>query len=204
MARKPKSVYIQTQSGDKFFFDAVLEVSYQQSGSISEYAVEAGVNVTDHYTQNNDTISLNGSISAVKFLNGGEESTSLELFEKGITALKKSGELFSVSFSDNLEVLQNCLFNSIDMKRSSSTGRYAIDVSASIKQILVASRASIVATPTAAIEYLDVVTPKSKASGNAVAANKTESQQIVDLMIDLRKQGIYEIGVEDSVIGVLQ
>lgn len=204
MAKTPKSIYIQTQGGDKFFFDAVLEVGYQQTGVASEYAVEAGVNVTDHYTQNNDALSLTGVISAVKFIMDGEQETSLELFEKGMTALKKSGHLFSVSFSDNLNILRNCLFDSLDMRRSSATGRYCIDVSATIRQVIVASRASIVATPTAAIKYQDVVAEKEKASGNKVEPNKQQTRQIIDVAEEVRKAGVFETGAEDAVIGFLR
>lgn len=180
-----KGIYIETQSGDKYFFDAVLSSTYTQSGTPSQYAVESGVNVSDHYTQANDVVNIEGAVSAVKFIRNSQESTSLEEFEVGLTTLKKSGEFFSVAFSDNLSVLPNCLFTSLAMKRTTGTGRYAIDVSASIQQIIVGSRASIVTTPVAASEFIDTVEQQKEIAGNAVSPTEDEERRLINSLRDI-------------------
>ena len=173
---KTKGLYIKTQDGKYFYLDAVVDVSYNQSGAPTEYAVEAGFKSSDHYKQDQDSVTFNGQVSAVKFSSQGEVSTSLVDFEKGMTALKKSGKFFTCSFSDNISALRNCLFTSLVMSRSTGTGRYAIDVAFTARQVIVANQAGIVATPTPAAAYVDVT--ESQKNGNSGTTATTEQETV--------------------------
>ena len=174
-----------TASGVKFYMDAVFSVSYVQSGTASEYALQTGVKASDHYSQDTDTINISGSVSSVKFVGRGEAKTELEVFEKELTALKKSGETFNVSFSDNLTVYPNCLFTNLSMDRNTTTGAHAIDVQISIKQIQYGSAAGIVDTPTPAKEYADMVEDKKKSAGNTKELSTNESERLKQIQNEL-------------------
>lgn len=179
------SIYIEAANGDRFFLDAVVELSYSQTGSPTKYAVESGVDSSDHYSQEPDTISYSGQISKVKFLKNSEVNTDLETFEKGVTALKKSGRFFSVSFSDNLNIMRNCLFTSLQMSRSTETGRYAMNVSFNIQQVVVASQAQLATTPTPANQYVDVVESSKNGSGTTEAPTASESEKLYQISQEL-------------------
>lgn len=184
------SIYMEASNGDRFFLDATVELTYSQTGSPTQYAVESGVDSTDHYSQEPDTISYSGQISKVKFLKNAEVNTDLETFEKGITALKKSGQFFSVSFSDNLSVMRNCLFTNLQMTRNTETGRYAMNVSFSIQQVIVAAQAQLATTPTPANQYVDVVETGKTGGGNTQTPDASENRKLQDIAVTLDKTGV--------------
>lgn len=187
-----KYMYIQTEDGDKYFLDAVFSINYDQKGAVTKYAVESGSISSDHYSNEQDTLSVSGAVSAVKFSTSSGESTSLELFEKNMTALKKSGKFFTAIFSDNLNPLNNCLFSSLSMVRDTETGVHSINVNMSITQIVVADRAETVATPKPLEQFEDIVESKKNKSGNTVEASEVDKKQLQDVFISLSK----DTGVE--------
>lgn len=160
--------YIKTDNGEgtNYYLDAVVSVMYEQSGKVTKYAVEEGFNVSDHYQQNPDRITFTGSISEVKFLRNGELSTSLELFEKGMQALKRSGKPFACNFSDNLDIMKDCRFTRLTMERTTTTGKYAIDVSFNIEQTLTAAQAKLSTEPIPADKHKDMVDEKKGGKGS--------------------------------------
>lgn len=184
------SIYIEAANGDRFFLDAAEEVGYSQTGSPTKYAVESGVDSSDHYSQEPDTVSISGRISRVKFLRNAEINTNLEVFEKGMTALKKSGQFFSVSFSDNLSVMRNCLFTNLTMTRNKTTGRYALNISLGIQQVVVASQAQLATTPVPASQYVDTVESGKSGSGNTQTPTEQEERKLQDIVVTLDKTGI--------------
>lgn len=161
-----KFIYIKDSDGNKYYLDAVSDVTYTQSGTPTEYHVESGKKVSDHYEQNQDVVTYSGDISEVKFINNGEVTTSLEDFVVKITALKKSGKPFTCGFAKILPSLKNCVFTNLDFSQNKQTGRFAYNVNISIKQILTANRADIVATPVPASAYADRLEDKSDSQGN--------------------------------------
>lgn len=166
--------YIKTDNGDGDIYqlDAVVSVMYEQSGKVTKYAVEEGFNVSDHYQQNPDKITFSGNISQVKFLRNRELSTDLELFEKGMQALKRSGEPFACSFSDNLDIMRNCRFTRLTMERTVTTGKYSIDVSFNIEQTRVATQAKLSAEPIPADQHKDMVEEKKGGRGSTEEPDK--------------------------------
>lgn len=179
------SIYIQSSDGTIYYMDAVFSVDYNQSGTPTNYYMESGANGSDHYTQESDSVSLNGSVSKVKFAANQQSSTELDVFEKELTALKKSGKFFTLTFSDNLNPLQNCLFSSLSMSRSNTTGKHAIDVSMTIRQVSVATAAGIVVTPTPLESFADVVESKSKSSESTVTSTKPQQEKLYQISQEL-------------------
>lgn len=179
------AIFITAADGTKYYMDAVFEVSYSQSGSPTKYAVESGVKSSDHYDQDQDTISMSGSVSAVKFLRNQTQTTDLETFEKGLTALKKSGQFFTVTFSDNLNPLTKCLFTSLGMSRNTTGGKYSIDVNISITQVVVAKQAGVVTTPVPLQQYEDIVAGGENSSTNTVAPTVTEQKKLFQIALEL-------------------
>lgn len=173
-------VYIRAANGDIFYFDAVFDVSVTQAGTPTRYAMESGAKSSDHYDQEQDNISINGSVSEVKFIRNSSEKTSLEEFEKGITALKRSGQFFTVICSKYLSPFRNCLFTSLSMSRSKETGKYAIDVSMSISQITVARAAEVSSAPIPAEFFVDSAEGKKIGSESTVdvGSNKANLQKL--------------------------
>ena len=168
------AIYIETSSGDIFYMDAVVDVTYTQSGNPTQYAMESGVNYSDHYDQQQDILSIRGYISQVKFARTAGVTTDLETFEKGITSLKKSGEFFSVAFSEYLNVLDNCLFTSLVLQRSPETGNLGLAVQMSIQQQIVADRVELSSAPTPADLFKDVVEDKKASASNLQNPSETE------------------------------
>lgn len=178
------AIFIQARDGTKYYMDSVFDVSYSQSGSPTEYAVESGVSSSDHYNQQQDVISMSGAISQVKFISPKGEQTDLDVFVKGLTNLKKSGQFFSVSFSDNLEVMRNCLFTSLNLSQNVGTGKYAYDVSMTITKVIVAKQAGTVATPEALQQYKDIVNPSSDVGAGSTLTPSQARQKEVERLRD--------------------
>ena len=181
------SFFIQTDNGtgDRFQLDATVSVSYKQSGDVTTYSVEEGTESSDHYTQKPDVVSFDGVISQVKFLRNGKLKTDLALFEKGMQDLKRSGKFFACSFSNNLDIMKNCLFTSLDMSRDTTTGVYALNVRFTVKQTLVSSQAKLSAIPIPASQYKDMVDEKKKGKGATTEVTKAEEGYLRGIMVDL-------------------
>lgn len=168
------AIYIESSSGEVFYMDAVVDISYTQSGNPTQYAMESGVNSSDHYDQQQDILNIRGYVSEVKFARTAGVTTDLETFEKGITSLKKSGQFFTVAFSDYLNVLDNCLFTSLVLQRTPETGTHALSIQMGIQQQIVADRVEVATAPTPADLFKDVVETKKSSSSNVQNPSETE------------------------------
>lgn len=184
MART-KFVFIRAADGSIYYLDAVMSIAYNQSGTPTKYALESGGSSSDHYSEDQDSLSINGRVSQVKFLVNQDESTDLELFERSLTALKKSRQFFTVGFSENLDPIPNCLFTSLVMSKDTSTGRYALDISMSVVQVEVAQGVGITDTPRAAVLFEDVVKQQDAANGNTVEPIEEERVSITSVQSEL-------------------
>lgn len=61
------TVAIKRSNGDLFWFDAVLSLGRQLSGSVSKHPLETGAVITDHTTIDNEVITLSGVLSDADF-----------------------------------------------------------------------------------------------------------------------------------------
>ena len=179
MARS-KFIYIEAPSGVKLYLDSVAEVTHTLSGSATQYFVEAGYTVSDHYSQNMDTIQISGVISKAKIMNG-EEVTDSEDFVKTITGLKNSGQPFTVSFSNILTPFKTCVFESLSIKTNTSTGVYAYEIEASITSLRIAQKANTILTPVPLSEFNDVVDPSSEANSNSFETEGKRKETLMDI-----------------------
>lgn len=180
--------FIKSSTGDIFEMDATVEVGYNQTGKPTEYAIASKRRSSDHYDQMPDTVRFSGLVSKVKFARRREADLevveTLEEFEGGLQSLKRSGEFFSCSFSDNLPILKNCLFTSLRMSRNSQGGLYQISVDFSIQQIIVSNQAELVASPIPASAYADVVEESEKGGSSTTEATAKEESQLKQALRD--------------------
>lgn len=172
------AVFIQAAngSGDIFEMDSTEELSYVQAGRPTQYALEAGTSSSDHYTQTPDTFTLRGSVNPTKLADPRDGAvTTVEDFEKGLQTLKQSGEFFALSFSDNLDVMPNCLFANLTMNRSARTGTGGMEVSMTIQQVVVANQSAVVLLPVPADRFKDQAAETQSGAGNTTAPTLRES-----------------------------
>jgi len=176
--------YIYIQSGnDRYYLDAVFDVNYQMSGTATTYATEDGFDSTDHYSQRNDIITLNGSIGEAKFVKNTEFSTDIQEFTDAIRALKKSGKYFILRFSDYVEPMNSCLFTSLNMKQSLETGASSVEFSMTIEVIRVAKTVSLTQAPVALKEFEDSVAAESSGAGGTVGTTEVEKKKLRDSVV---------------------
>lgn len=168
--------YIETkpENGEvkRFVMDIETDVTLSMTGSPTSYTVEGGYSSSDHYHQPFDNISVTGLVSAVKFTISGKTSSDLVEFETGVRQLKQSGKLFRCSFSDNLEVYQNCLFTDLTFRRSVQNGPYCLAVSMRIQNIRKAQQAQLTAFPQANEDYKTIQSVKTTSMGGTVQADR--------------------------------
>lgn len=129
--------------------DATLGVSYVQTAKATSHPVQSGGSVSDHVTQESDMISINGVASQIKF--GDSKVVDLKTFLTGLQKLKREGKTFNVTYSDVLDVLTNCVFESITDVVAS--GSLAHEMSLTIKQVRKAVRGKKVDSPVRAANF---------------------------------------------------
>ena len=173
--KRTKDVYIEAPNGDKYYLDCVLDLTLNQTGTATRYVVESGATTSDHYNNEPDVVNINGVISGAKLINNSEFSTSLEKLTQGLTSLKRSSQPFKISFGMNLQPFRYAIFQSLVFKQTPETGLYAIEVSATVQRIFVASQIGITTTPVAAAQYQDMVETEKAGAGNTKVATNDEA-----------------------------
>lgn len=176
------------KSDDSVFeMDATVSVTNTKSGKATQYTLSNSNSSSDHYTQDFDKISFSGYVSQVKFARRKEGgiSVSLEDFEKGISELKNSGKFFSCSFSDNLPIKKNCLFENLTITRDTDTSDKSIKVDFNVVQVLVASQSDVTAAPIPASLYKDVVEDAKKSGSATTEASDREKVNLQSITKEL-------------------
>lgn len=114
--------YISPQdSNDQIALDSTTTMQLDDSGRTTSLPLESGEEVSDHYINSNTKISMSGVISTAKSSVTTDNKTP-EDYIRDIRALKTSGKPFSVYFSDKLNPLTNCVFESISVSQSRRNG----------------------------------------------------------------------------------
>ena len=174
MANK-KHIYIENQvTKEIFFFDAVFDVTYTQQGELTQYRVESGARVSDHYDNLPDRITISGNVSRFKLGSYKEDITEMDIMLQKLQAMKKNKNLFTIAFSDDLQPLNNCLFETLDFMQNGETGRHSVDISAGITQVRLGARAGLVLMPEPLEAYIDAV--ENKNNSNVKATHSEESE----------------------------
>ena len=164
--------------GDVYEMDATVSHSYSLTGKPTEYAVESGGRSADHYDKDLISLSYSGVVSDVKYLSGVALSQDVSDFESGIVKLRDSGEFFACNFSEEQGLVKNCLFTNLQVSRSPEHGKYAIAISFTAKQVLVANVSEVTSAPKPFATFEDAAEDKKKASGGA----KTPEEREADLL----------------------
>lgn len=170
--------YIETkpENGEikRFVMDIETDISLSMPGNPTVYRVDGGYDASDHYHQPFDKLTVNGIVSAAKFTTSARTSSDLVDFETGLRQLKTSGQLFKCSFSDNLEVYQNCLFSELNFARNTQHGPYSLVVSMRIQNIRQAQQAQLTAFPRTDSDYETLQAGKTSGKSNTVVAKKNK------------------------------
>lgn len=167
------SFYI-TENDVVFEMDATVSHSYSLAGSPTTYAVEEGVNSSDHYNKELITLTYSGVVTDVKYATGVSFSQSVSDFEEGIVALRDSGKFFSCSFSDNTKLVNNCLFSNLTVKRSPLHGKFAIEVNFMVQQVRVANVAETTSSPIPFASFVDPAEDKAQGAGSTEQVKKPD------------------------------
>lgn len=190
--------YIETQSGIVYELDATVEVSIQESGTITNNIIETGESVADHYVNQPISFNLRGSISDVKSLSAsGPNSKSTEDYISGLRQLKTSKQTFSFHYGEKIGSFDNCLFENLTITQNQSRGNRgevdSFEISASIKQIRIAQRARIVTARQAGITTDNY---QEQARGTGTTEEPTpEEEDTFSLGARLTTESITELGL---------
>lgn len=142
--------YISGEDGKIYSFDATETFSIREAGSLTEYTIESGSKVSDHYVNENKEIATTGIITDIK-TPASLNPLSCEEFIKGILDLKASKKPFKVYWRDASNLMErffnNVMFVDVSFNQDSSagfaSGSYAYRVSFAMKQIQFSDRAVI-------------------------------------------------------------
>lgn len=144
--------FIRTSSGVTYELDSTSDITYKLTGKVTDNPVESGQSVSDNYVNKPRMITLKGTISDVKgaSLSLSPVTKTTEDFIVGLEKVKTNKELFSLHFGNKVGIITNCLFEDLTFtqndKRGSSSTVDAFEVSMTIKQIRLATRALLVTT----------------------------------------------------------
>lgn len=179
--------YIETSDGVIFELDSTTEISYKESGTITNNVVESGESVADHYVNNPVVFDITGSISDIKSISSGNDnSKSTEDFINGLKSLKRSKQRFTFRFGDKVGNYSDCLFESLNIAQNQSRGNAggvdSFSVKATIKQIRVAQRAQITPfrDPLSTDDY------QEQTKGTGTTEEVVQETDLYDTAIELR------------------
>jgi hypothetical protein len=172
--------YISPQSSnDQIALDATSTVQLTETGKTTSLPLETGEEVTDHYINNNTKISMAGVISTDKS-SGNVTNKTPEDYVRDIRTLKRSGRPFSVYFSDKLNPLTNCVFESISLSQSARNGTRGASssykVTFTVKQIRVVKAAQVVVVREARV--VDAFTVKKPTGKGAQEQGEEDNRDI--------------------------
>jgi len=174
--------YIEFSSGGSksiFSFDSTSKITLNDSGSATSFPLESGEEVSDHYVNNNVTVSFNGRISDIKRRNIARESDiykTTQEFISQLRQLKHAAIPFKVYMGANLAPVDNCVFESLEINQDAQNGTRVVNkerqvssfqISFTAKQIRFASKTSSVRSPA------DIIA-KTVAKEEPQAGNKQE------------------------------
>ena len=175
--------YIATQDGQYFELDCTEEVSITDTGRTTEYQLENGAKQTDHYVNENKTISLNGKATDIKLNNVVGVTKNTDEFLTGLDRLKQSKKTFRFYYrnttSGGVRYLDNCLFESLRTIQDSQDGvfndYYSYKVAMSFKQIRYANRAEITKEKVPALASSSSDKTKTGAKGKEPSSAQSSS-----------------------------
>lgn len=173
--------YIATEDGVYYELSSTKEVVASFSGQATEFPLESGEAVSDHYVDKPASITFTGTISDIVVLRGSEQiRKSTQEYVEGLLKLKKSRRPFTINWAGNLRPLDNCVFENLEVtqddKRGWAGGKAAYRISFTARQLRFGEGAQIVNSPRQ--EDRDAFADFTGASGNtkSVAEGSLEAE----------------------------
>jgi hypothetical protein len=179
--------YIRTEEGVIYEMDATSEVVANFPGELTNFPIQSGDFVSDHYVNKNTTITFEGVISDIKSPNsltldgrGLNRFKSTSDYVNGLLELKQTKKTFTLFCFSILTPFVNCLFEDLTIRQNNkngySNGINSFAISFKCKQIRFGSQAIITAAP--ADDVADAFTDKSISTGNTQEIENEEINQI--------------------------
>ena len=143
--------YIKTPSGDVYTLDATESFQLTESGTPTEYTIESGAKVSDHYVSESKELSLSGVITDMKTTSSTNSKNTGD-FLGGLMKIKSIGDPLTLywrggatdlldEFIENLVITR--LEVSQDVVHGFALGRHSYKITIGFKQIIFAERATI-------------------------------------------------------------
>ena len=162
--------YIETKTNpiQRFTMDIERNISFIMSGKPTQYRTQGEYDSSDHYHEPFDKLSVSGKIGKVKFSTGGRTTTDYNDFVTGMTTLKRSRKKFRCSFSDDLSVLQDCLFLALSFNWVNTDGIYMLNVDMEIQDTRESQQAGFSDLTQFSDDYKAILSPRSSGKQYAV------------------------------------
>jgi len=143
--------YLKTVSGDIYYLDCTESFSFSEGGSLTEYTIESGAKASDHYVNENKSISLSGIITDYKSSSSVNKKSSGD-FIGGLLKIKSDKTPVTLYYreqpSSSLDnMFKDLMFTNITFSQDTvfgySLNKHAYKVDMQLKQIVYSERATV-------------------------------------------------------------
>ncbi len=172
--------YLLTSDGDVFEMDATVSFSLRESGRLTNYTVEDGATLSDHYVNENAKISMRGVITDLKGQNSPIAVKSTDEYIGGLLAAKNSSKPLVVYWRGSGPIAgisrKDCMIENISFDQGESNGvvgeTYAYQVSIDLSQIRLGQAATLTRETLPVLK--DSKAAKKDANATTVKTDTTE------------------------------
>lgn len=182
--------YIKTQDDVYFELDSTSEIQVVFSGQATDYPIENGNSVADHYINKPTQITFNGTISDIKPIRKASNSKTTKDYVDGLLKVKKSGTPFQINWAGNIDPIPNCVFESLTIEQNAqrgwNRGIAAYSITFTAKQIRLAEGAVLLDEPTEEMRLANA--SMSAGSGNTQAIRGGSNEDEVAASVLAREE----------------
>ena len=178
--------YIRTIDNIVFELSSTTDITTTDSGKATDFPIQTGESVADHYVQDPLIIKFKGIITDVRSLSnlGNAGWKGPQDYIVGLKQLKASKVPFSVGYSDILSPAENCVFNSFELTQNSKHGVIStsnisfnsFEISLTMKQLRFGEAALVEARP--ASDFENLAAEKAVGSGSTSTPTSPEETTI--------------------------
>jgi len=179
--------YIKTSDNRYFELDSTTDMTVSMPGRATDFPLEDGESASDHYINESIVVSFSGIVSDVKSISSkgliGDDSTKrlkgTSDYIKGLEAVKKTKQPFTVFYSPNLDPITNCVFESLDITQNATHGTRgagcsSYEISFTAKQIRIGEQAQMTSMPLPASDVEKSLSNKTVSSGSTQQLTEAE------------------------------
>lgn len=195
--------YIKTADNRYFELDSTTDMTVSMPGRATDFPLEDGESASDHYINESIVVSFSGIVSDVKSISSkgliGDDSTKrlkgTSDYIKGLEAVKKTKQPFTVFYSPNLDPITNCVFESLDITQNAThgtrgTGCSSYEISFTAKQIRIGEQAQMTSMPVPAEDIKKSLSNKTTSSGSTQGLTAQETDKAKE---EAREQQLAEL-----------